>query len=184
MAIVFWDAKGVILLDILPQGQFINAVQYCSPFDRLKDAIRCKNPRHLKRAFVLQHDNMTPQSANCITEAEGGELSSLGTVSNAASDASWEAIDDSEEKIVMWVPDSLVTHCAGCDGQFWMAKRKHHCRNCGKVFCWECSNFLAPVPHQHLNKPQRVCSRCHSSLLQLSPGASSDGRIPTLVADG
>ncbi|RUS70884.1 hypothetical protein EGW08_021356 [Elysia chlorotica] len=119
-----------------------------------------------------------------ITEAEGGELSSLGTVSNAASDASWEAIDDSEEKIVMWVPDSLVTHCAGCDSQFWMAKRKHHCRNCGKVFCWECSNFLAPVPHQHLNKPQRVCSRCHSSLLQLSPGASSDGRIPTLVADG
>lgn len=119
-----------------------------------------------------------------ITEAEGGELGSLGTLSNAASDASWEAIEDSEEKIVMWVPDSLVTHCAGCDGQFWMAKRKHHCRNCGKVFCWECSNYLAPVPHQHLNKPQRVCSRCHSSLLQLSPGASSDGRIPTLVADG
>ncbi|GFN98136.1 histone-lysine N-methyltransferase SETMAR [Plakobranchus ocellatus] len=30
MATVFWDAKGVILLDILPQGQCINAARYCS----------------------------------------------------------------------------------------------------------------------------------------------------------
>ncbi|GFO03162.1 histone-lysine N-methyltransferase SETMAR [Plakobranchus ocellatus] len=30
MATVSWDAKGVILLDILPQGQCINAARYCS----------------------------------------------------------------------------------------------------------------------------------------------------------
>ncbi|GFR96878.1 histone-lysine N-methyltransferase SETMAR [Elysia marginata] len=64
MANVFWDAKGVILLDILPQGQFINAVLYCNPLDRLRDAIRRKNPRLLTRGFVLQHDNATPHSAN------------------------------------------------------------------------------------------------------------------------
>ncbi|GFO15180.1 histone-lysine N-methyltransferase SETMAR [Plakobranchus ocellatus] len=32
MATVFWNAKGVILLDILPQGQCINAARYCSTF--------------------------------------------------------------------------------------------------------------------------------------------------------
>ncbi|GFS13533.1 histone-lysine N-methyltransferase SETMAR [Elysia marginata] len=64
MAIVFWDAKGVILFDILPQGQFINAVLYCSTLNRLRDAVRRKKPGLLRRGFVLQHDNATPYSAN------------------------------------------------------------------------------------------------------------------------
>ncbi|GFS13907.1 histone-lysine N-methyltransferase SETMAR [Elysia marginata] len=62
--IVFWDAKGVILLDILPQGQFINAVLYCNPLDRLRDAIHRKKPGLLRRGFVLQRDNATRHSAN------------------------------------------------------------------------------------------------------------------------
>ncbi|GFN76747.1 histone-lysine N-methyltransferase SETMAR [Plakobranchus ocellatus] len=64
MATVFWDAKGVILLDILPQGQCINAARYCSTLDRLKEAIRRKRPGLLRRGVVLQHDNTTPHSAN------------------------------------------------------------------------------------------------------------------------
>ncbi|GFR58500.1 histone-lysine N-methyltransferase SETMAR [Elysia marginata] len=63
MATVFWDAKGVILLDILPQGQCANAAQYCT-LDHIRDAIRRKRPRLLRRGFVLQHDNATPHSAN------------------------------------------------------------------------------------------------------------------------
>ncbi|GFN89121.1 histone-lysine N-methyltransferase SETMAR [Plakobranchus ocellatus] len=58
------DAKGVILLDILPQGQCINAARYCSTLDRLKEAIRRKRPGLLRRDVVLQHDNATPHSAN------------------------------------------------------------------------------------------------------------------------
>ncbi|GFO31517.1 histone-lysine N-methyltransferase SETMAR [Plakobranchus ocellatus] len=64
MTTVFWDAKGVILLDILPQGQYINAARYCSTLDRLKEAIRRKRPGLLRRGVVLQHDNATPHSAN------------------------------------------------------------------------------------------------------------------------
>ncbi|GFO08494.1 histone-lysine N-methyltransferase SETMAR [Plakobranchus ocellatus] len=51
-ATVFWDAKGVILLEILPQGQCINAARYCSTLDRLKEAIRRKRPGLLRRGVV------------------------------------------------------------------------------------------------------------------------------------
>ncbi|GFO38401.1 histone-lysine N-methyltransferase SETMAR [Plakobranchus ocellatus] len=54
MATVFWDAKGAILLDILPQGQCINAARYCSTLDRLKEAIRRKRPGLLRRGVVMQ----------------------------------------------------------------------------------------------------------------------------------
>ncbi|GFO46155.1 histone-lysine N-methyltransferase SETMAR [Plakobranchus ocellatus] len=59
---------GVILLDILPQGQCINAARYCSTLDRLKEAIRRKRPGLLRRGVVLQHDNATPHSANLTHE--------------------------------------------------------------------------------------------------------------------
>lgn len=134
-----------------------------------------------------RHLQQSPQPTGMedllMSDSEGGEPSSLGATSNPSLD-SWEPLDEAEAKVVPWVPDHIVTHCAGCDALFWMGRWKHHCRNCGKVFCDECSNYRAPVPHAHLNKPERVCHRCHSTLLQLSPGASSDGRIPTLVADG
>ncbi|GFN92159.1 histone-lysine N-methyltransferase SETMAR [Plakobranchus ocellatus] len=43
MATVFWDAKGVILLDILPQGQSINAARYCSLLTALKKQFVAKD---------------------------------------------------------------------------------------------------------------------------------------------
>ncbi|GFR96325.1 histone-lysine N-methyltransferase SETMAR [Elysia marginata] len=64
MAIVIRDAKGVILLDILEQGQCINAAKYCSTLDGLRDAIRRKRPGLLRRGVVLQQGNATPLSAN------------------------------------------------------------------------------------------------------------------------
>ncbi|GFR92048.1 histone-lysine N-methyltransferase SETMAR [Elysia marginata] len=60
MATVFRDAKGVILLVVLLQGQCINAAQYCSTLDRLRNAIRRKRHGFLRRGVVLQHNNATP----------------------------------------------------------------------------------------------------------------------------
>ena len=60
-----------------------------------------------------------------MSDSEGGEPSSL--VSNQSLD-SWENVDETEAKVVPWVPDHIVTHCAGCDAQFWAARWKHHCR--------------------------------------------------------
>ncbi|GFR67738.1 histone-lysine N-methyltransferase SETMAR, partial [Elysia marginata] len=64
MATVFWDAKGMVLSDILPHGQCINSVQYCSTLDRLLCAIRRKRPGLLRMGVVLQHNNATPHLAN------------------------------------------------------------------------------------------------------------------------
>ncbi|GFS16987.1 histone-lysine N-methyltransferase SETMAR [Elysia marginata] len=64
MATMSWDEKGVIPLDILSHGQCINAAQYYSTLDGLRDAIRRKRPGLFRRGAVLQHDNATPYSAN------------------------------------------------------------------------------------------------------------------------
>lgn len=37
-------------------------------------------------------------------------------------------------KSPLWVPDQMVANCGHCDSKFTLFKRRHHCRQCGKVF--------------------------------------------------
>ena len=45
MATVFWDAKGVIMLNFLPKRSTITGVNYANLLDQLRTAIREKTPR-------------------------------------------------------------------------------------------------------------------------------------------
>ncbi|GFO49319.1 histone-lysine N-methyltransferase SETMAR [Plakobranchus ocellatus] len=59
MATVFWDSRGMILLNILPKGGSVNADRYCETLDQL---------RLLSSGVVLQHDNATPHTAKHTKE--------------------------------------------------------------------------------------------------------------------
>ncbi|MEQ2211393.1 hypothetical protein XENOCAPTIV_029355, partial [Xenoophorus captivus] len=83
------------------------------------------------------------------------------------SEASWEQVDKQDTEVTRWYPDHLAAQCYGCESRFWLAARKHHCRNCGNVFCASCCDQKIPVPSQQLFEPCRVCKNCYSSL-QLS----------------
>ncbi|XP_030073419.1 phosphatidylinositol-3,5-bisphosphate 3-phosphatase MTMR3 isoform X8 [Microcaecilia unicolor] len=78
--------------------------------------------------------------------------------------------DFADEVVTRWLPDHLAANCYGCDSKFWLASRKHHCRNCGNVFCSSCCNQKVPVPSQQLFEPSRVCKSCYGSL---QPSSSS-----------
>ena len=57
MATVFWDAKGVIMLDVLPKRRTINCVYYANLLDQLITAIREKRRGKLSKGVLLQQDN-------------------------------------------------------------------------------------------------------------------------------
>uniref|UniRef100_A0A668A949 phosphatidylinositol-3,5-bisphosphate 3-phosphatase n=1 Tax=Myripristis murdjan TaxID=586833 RepID=A0A668A949_9TELE len=80
------------------------------------------------------------------------------------SEASWEQVDKQDTEVTRWYPDHLAAQCYGCERSFWLATRKHHCRNCGNVFCASCCDQKIPVPSQQLFEPSRVCKSCYSSL--------------------
>ncbi len=43
-----------------------------------------------------------------------------------------------------------------------MARRKHHCRSCGGIFCSTCAGQFRPVPSEQLYDPVRVCDACNT----------------------
>ncbi|CBZ28186.1 putative phosphatidylinositol (3,5) kinase [Leishmania mexicana MHOM/GT/2001/U1103] len=42
----------------------------------------------------------------------------------------------------LWVEDKYALRCRGCAKKFTVFRRRHHCRRCGQVFCYECLNAL------------------------------------------
>ncbi|XP_069702850.1 RUN and FYVE domain-containing protein 2 isoform X1 [Periplaneta americana] len=62
-----------------------------------------------------------------------------------------------------WASDKEVTHCKGCSKEFNITRRRHHCRNCGEIFCNACSDNAMSLPSSA--KPVRVCDDCHVFLV-------------------
>ena len=58
-----------------------------------------------------------------------------------------KALIEKDHRIVYtWTPDSSVEVCYNCQDSFNFINRKHHCRNCGKIFCGNCSNNWIEIP--------------------------------------
>ncbi|GFT18052.1 histone-lysine N-methyltransferase SETMAR [Trichonephila clavipes] len=64
MCTVFWDRKGVLLVDFLTRGDTINAAAYCATSQKLRRAIQNKRRGMLSAGVVLLHDNARPHTAN------------------------------------------------------------------------------------------------------------------------
>uniref|UniRef100_A0A8C7DYL2 FYVE and coiled-coil domain autophagy adaptor 1 n=1 Tax=Oncorhynchus kisutch TaxID=8019 RepID=A0A8C7DYL2_ONCKI len=59
-----------------------------------------------------------------------------------------------------WLQDKEATHCLGCQGHFTWWLRRHHCRLCGRIFCYYCSNNF--VMTKHSGKKERCCRECYT----------------------
>jgi len=77
-----------------------------------------------------------------------------------------------------WVRDEVAEACVDCGIKFTIYERKHHCRNCGKVFCSSCSQYQAEIPRMKIHQPVRVCKPC---LDQLSSQAAAAASTPMTI---
>ncbi|CAH1964817.1 unnamed protein product [Acanthoscelides obtectus] len=59
-----------------------------------------------------------------------------------------------------WVKDNTALECKACNKEFNLTRRRHHCRNCGEIFCNSCSDNFVPLPSSA--KPVREGYRSES----------------------
>lgn len=71
-------------------------------------------------------------------------------------------ITTTKVKTRQWKSDDDVKECETCQKAFSVTIRKHHCRNCGHIFCNECSSKQAQVASS--KKPVRVCDGCYTEV--------------------
>jgi len=59
-----------------------------------------------------------------------------------------------------WTPDNECENCICCKNPFGTLIPLHHCRECGRGVCDDCSNTRRPVPYRGWDTPVRVCDFC------------------------
>lgn len=71
--------------------------------------------------------------------------------------------------------------CHRCRSTFSILIRRHHCRNCGQVFCSQCSQKTAALPQFGIEREVRVCDACYE--LVTKPAATIKKLSTTKVDD-
>ena len=80
-------------------------------------------------SFSMQIDE--GQGIGCSPPAQGGTLADLKV---------------RPRNMETWVPDDTVTRCFACRRTFRIYFRKHHCRACGRIFCYKCADNWDVLP--------------------------------------
>ncbi|XP_005383519.1 PREDICTED: FYVE and coiled-coil domain-containing protein 1 isoform X2 [Chinchilla lanigera] len=100
-------------------------------------------------------------------------------------DALWQKSDALEfqqkvSTVERWLGDTEATHCLDCKREFSWMVRRHHCRVCGRIFCYYCCNNYA------LTKPggrkERCCRACFRKFGE-GPGSPSSSDSTTSPGD-
>ena len=73
-----------------------------------------------------------------------------------------------------WIRDELVTNCNICGSGFNMFRRKHHCRCCGKIFCYDCTKYSVEIPNLETGldiltqQLEKVCLLCYKKIIDFN----------------
>ncbi|XP_043264464.1 zinc finger FYVE domain-containing protein 1-like isoform X1 [Colletes gigas] len=94
-------------------------------------------------------------NARKVTETVVSTLSTVGTVLNYS-----KSFIKDTARPSYWVPDSEIVSCCICNQKFSVVATLHHCRDCGRGVCENCSQHRNPVPSRGWDKPVRVCDSC------------------------
>jgi hypothetical protein len=105
-------------------------------------------------------------------------------------------------KTFVWILDPSVYECYSCNLEFGLINRKHHCRLCGRIFCYECSKFYVNYynldPYKLIDrekymdfymsdyknyKSHRVCMSCKQILKQIKDLSNHIKSLELLALD-
>ncbi|KAJ8023191.1 RUN and FYVE domain-containing protein 2 [Holothuria leucospilota] len=123
--------------------------------EKLKEDVR--EMEKLKREIAELHSQHEELRKTCEEQEQ-----TLADMGNKLSDKvlTLEGMRESVQKAEtrVWADDENVKECTSCQKAFSVSRRKHHCRNCGGIFCHQCSEKTMPLPS--FAKPVRVCDAC------------------------
>ncbi|KAM5291950.1 FYVE and coiled-coil domain-containing protein 1 [Ctenodactylus gundi] len=88
-------------------------------------------------------------------------------------DALWQKSDalEFQQKLSAeerWLGDAEASHCLDCRREFSWMVRRHHCRLCGRIFCYYCcNNYVVTRPG---GRKERCCRACFQKFSE-GPGS-------------
>ncbi|CAG9864454.1 unnamed protein product [Phyllotreta striolata] len=121
----------------------------------LEDVRVCDNCYTAQPPTLSNAADAAENRSRLIAETVGSTMSAVKSVL----DMPVEYIKDFARP-TYWTPDGECVHCSVCKNPFGPLRALHHCRECGKGVCDDCSGSRKPVPLRGWPSPVRVCNHC------------------------
>lgn len=147
----FWAKSSV---DIEPRRIRLQSNRYTTSTILDTVAAACVQLREMVDDKSSGNNSDTNKTSDQLTEKRRSSL------------ADWVTLKRPVEEKQHWVPDEAVTSCKGCGTDFGAFIRRHHCRNCGDIFCDKCTQGRAALTADKDAQPVRVCDRCLAEVTQ------------------
>eukprot|EP01094_Clydonella_sp_ATCC50884_P029032 TRINITY_DN8932_c0_g1_i1.p1 TRINITY_DN8932_c0_g1~~TRINITY_DN8932_c0_g1_i1.p1 ORF type:complete len:616 (-),score=137.67 TRINITY_DN8932_c0_g1_i1:259-2106(-) len=96
-------------------------------------------------------------------------MTSSSIIVNDDSDSDDDEDLEEKKKKRKWDQDSTTSLCTECEVKFTTTNRRHHCRNCGRIFCGQCTLKRRYLKAIGFTKKVRVCDRCFINPDRITP---------------
>ncbi|CAH1783192.1 unnamed protein product [Owenia fusiformis] len=146
-------------------GDLIHRLFVC--ISGVADQLQTNYASDLRHILKIVFEMHCTESLLPVDAAEEATLCESILSDEGATNEEVQASRRTVEEPPPWLPDETCPHCTACKIPFNFVKRRHHCRNCGKIFCSRCSSNQVSLPQYGHSKPVRVCNRCY--MFQVTP---------------
>lgn len=155
--------KTELEADVKIEREWRERLQESSVTDR-ETISSLKQDNEFLKQVSSDYDNLRQDNERLREQVRDGEL----TLEEMGQQLSWSklqlsSLKDEANVATEWKEDSAASNCPLCAKEFSLARRKHHCRNCGGIFCAKCSDNQMNLPSSA--KPVRVCDNCYTLVL-------------------
>lgn len=181
------EARRASMYPIVSNKENSNGEESTSPNDDNDEKSRlADNPRRISLPVV---STSNPDFASTSSSSSRSQLSASTNsqpTSNNKSSQSTQQGQTTQAKPLriledynapVWVPDNRVENCFRCTEPFGLFRRRHHCRLCGQVVCWECSTKKFLIPSYQDDVEDRILRSCDTCYENVFPD-EGDGNSP------
>ncbi|XP_050525205.1 WD repeat and FYVE domain-containing protein 3 isoform X2 [Daktulosphaira vitifoliae] len=138
------------------------------PLHKLRDGFQWQRQLVFRSKLTMhtaydRKDNAEPASITCISISKDHRTLYIGDARGRV--FTWNVAEQPGKGVAdHWLKDEGSEQCNLCEVRFSLYERRHHCRNCGQLFCSKCSKYESEISRLRILKPVRVCKPCHTSL--------------------
>ena len=119
-----------------------------------------EDPKAVKVMHTVKSFKLVLESAEVRDELVAKYRETVDNLPAEAAESAREVMLEEGGVAPIWVPNGEAPVCQVCSDRFSLVRRRHHCRNCGRVVCGKCSRFRATLRGVD---NQRMCAMCEAS---------------------
>jgi len=112
---------------------------------------------------VIEDHNSDNNSSSTSNSNNNSPMNNNNNNSSSSSSNNYlidEQLGPTGDDYPIWIKDDDIIECYNCYLKFNLTERKHHCRRCRNIFCYQCTSYKSIILLYNIKNDVKVCQSC------------------------